>query len=152
MAILTIGKLAKSAQVRVDTIRFYEKCGLLQPQRRPSGFREYTQDHLLRLVFIRRARSLGFSLEEIDQLIRVDDEHDTSKLQRAVGDHLRVIDGKISALREWRSALLGWQSQRASTLISGSLVNTMSAPVASSDVCDADCDCTLRDRQHPGQP
>ena len=69
MSGFTIGKLAKAAHVRIDTIRFYEKLGLLSPQRRPSGFREYSEHDRERLVFIRRARALGFSLDEISRFL-----------------------------------------------------------------------------------
>jgi DNA-binding transcriptional MerR regulator len=67
---LTIGKLAARAGVGVETVRFYQRRGLLaQPERRGSGFREYTEDDQQRLAFIRRAQQLGFTLTEIGELL-----------------------------------------------------------------------------------
>jgi MerR family copper efflux transcriptional regulator len=68
-ASLTIGRIAQSAGVAIDTIRFYEREGLLPaPKRRPSGYREYDESAVSRLRFIRRAKDLGFTLEEIREL------------------------------------------------------------------------------------
>jgi MerR family copper efflux transcriptional regulator len=70
MAGLTIGKFAAEAGVSVETVRFYQRRGLLVlPERRGSGFREYTQADQWRLAFIRRARQLGFTLAEIRDLL-----------------------------------------------------------------------------------
>jgi len=102
---LSIGRLAKLANVSIDTIRFYEKAGLLSPHvRRPSGFREYSATDLKRLKFIRRGRLLGFSLEELGELLtlKVGEELGSS----VIGEHLRVIDRKIEELTRWRRGLL----------------------------------------------
>jgi MerR family transcriptional regulator, copper efflux regulator len=67
---LTIGQLAKRARVNVETIRYDERCGPLpQPPRRASGCRQYSQDGVVSLRFIRRAKTLGFSLKEIAELL-----------------------------------------------------------------------------------
>ena len=69
---LTIGKLADAAGVGIDTVRFYERAGLMPPPpRTPSGYRLYTGEHVQRLRFIRRAKALGFALEEIAELLRL---------------------------------------------------------------------------------
>jgi DNA-binding transcriptional MerR regulator len=69
---LTIGALARQAGVGVDTVRFYERAGLMpQAQRTGSGYRSYAAADVERLRFIRRAKALGFSLEEIAQLLRL---------------------------------------------------------------------------------
>ena len=70
---LTIGKLAEAAGVGVETIRFYEKRGLLvQPEKPLSGFREYPENSINRIQFIRRAKQLGFTLDEILALLHLD--------------------------------------------------------------------------------
>ncbi len=70
MAGLTIGKLAAAEGVGVETVRFYQRRGLLAlPKRQGSGFREYSEDDRQRLAFIRRARRLGFSVGEISDLL-----------------------------------------------------------------------------------
>ena len=105
MSGLSIGRLAKLANVSIDTIRFYEKAGLLAPHvRRPSGFREYSPLDLRQLRFIRRGRLLGLSLEEIGELLALEggQEPTASLLQQK----LRVIDRKIEELERWRSGLL----------------------------------------------
>ena len=70
MARLTIGKFAATAGVGVETVRFYQRRGLLaRPERGGSGFREYSEDDQWRLAFIRRAQQLGFTLGEIRDLL-----------------------------------------------------------------------------------
>jgi DNA-binding transcriptional MerR regulator len=74
MSTLTIGKLANAAGVGIDTVRFYERAGLLnKPQRTASGYRLYAASDVARLRFIRRAKGLGFSLPEIAELLRLND-------------------------------------------------------------------------------
>jgi DNA-binding transcriptional MerR regulator len=70
MKYLTIGQLAKQAEVNIDTIRYYERRGLLSPQsRRESGYRQYLNDAVVRIRFIKHAKELGFSLDEIAELL-----------------------------------------------------------------------------------
>ena len=69
---LSIGQLAKQAGVGVETVRFYEREGLLaEPERRQSGYRQYQNDTVQRLLFIRRAKELGFTLKEIKELLKL---------------------------------------------------------------------------------
>jgi DNA-binding transcriptional MerR regulator len=71
---LTIGKLASAADVGVDTVRFYERAGLLKkPPRSASGYRLYDAADAVRLRFIRRSKALGFSLDEIVELLKLND-------------------------------------------------------------------------------
>jgi len=77
METFTVGKLAKEASVNIETLRFYERRGLMpEPVRRESGYRQYSQKDVARLQFIKRAKELGFSLKEIAELLslRVDQE------------------------------------------------------------------------------
>lgn len=102
---LSIGKLAKAAKVSIHTIRFYEKSGLLpQPIRRPSGFREYSEVDVLQLKFVREARLLGFSLEEISELLALEDETSSAVVRAVVGRKLKAIDQRIARLQQWQHA------------------------------------------------
>jgi MerR family transcriptional regulator, copper efflux regulator len=102
---LSIGKLAKAAKVSIHTIRFYEKSGVLpQPIRRPSGFREYSEVDVLQLQFVREARLLGFSLEEISELLALEEETSSAVVRAVVGRNLKAIDQRIARLQQWRHA------------------------------------------------
>jgi MerR family mercuric resistance operon transcriptional regulator len=114
---LTVGKLAQAAGVGVETIRFYEKRGLVQqPLRRGSGYRVYQPDDVTRIRFIKNAQALGFTLNEIGDLIKL--EQDTgsqcSDLQVRADDKIRLIDDKISELNRMRNELVQLSSSCAS--------------------------------------
>ena len=99
MAGLTIGKLAAGEGVGVETVRFYQRRGLLAlPERAGSGFREYTEDDRQRLAFIRRARQLGFSLGEIGDLLGAGDGRSTGDIIRAAEAKLATISEQITEL------------------------------------------------------
>jgi len=69
---MQIGQLAKTVNCHIETIRYYEKIGLLSPaERQPNGYRIYTQTHLSHLRLIRRARSLGFTQDEVRDLVEL---------------------------------------------------------------------------------
>lgn len=106
MSGLSIGKLAKAAKVSIHTIRFYEKSGLLpQPSRRPSGFREYSELDVLQLKFVREARSFGFSVGQISELLALGGEQSSASVRALVDRRLKTIDQKIARLVHWRKAL-----------------------------------------------
>jgi MerR family copper efflux transcriptional regulator len=107
MSTLTIGKLAHAAGVRIDTVRFYERAGLLnKPQRTASGYRLYAPSDVARLRFIRRAKALGFSLEEIAQLLRLNDGGGRRGAVRALaGKRLAEIEQKLTELSRMRDTL-----------------------------------------------
>jgi MerR family copper efflux transcriptional regulator len=110
----SIGRLAKLANVSIDTIRYYEKAGLLAPHvRRPSRFREYSLQHLRQLRFIRRGRSLGFSLEEIAELLAL--QSGQASATSVARKKLRIIQSKIEELESWRTCLSEFIGDRAST-------------------------------------
>jgi DNA-binding transcriptional MerR regulator len=99
MAGLTIGKLAAGEGVGVETVRFYQRRGLLAlPERAGSGFREYTEDDRRRLAFIRRARQLGFSLGEIGDLLGTGNDRSTDDVIRAAEAKLATISEQITEL------------------------------------------------------
>ena len=99
MAGLTIGKFADAEGVGVETVRFYQRRGLLaQPARGRSGFREYTEDDRWRLAFIRRARGLGFTLAEISDLLGPAEARSTDEIVRAAEAKLAAVAGQLGEL------------------------------------------------------
>ena len=105
---LTTSKLAKAAGVNVETLRYYERRGLLpEPPRRDSGYRMYPPENVERLRFIKGAQELGFTLDEISQLLtlRVDEEATAGDIRRQSQEKVAQIDAKIAALQHMRDAL-----------------------------------------------
>jgi MerR family mercuric resistance operon transcriptional regulator len=105
---LTIGKVAKAADVGVETIRFYEREGLIAaPPRRRSGYREYPEDTVRRVRFIRHAKELGFTLREIAELLsmRVDERTSCAEVRALARTKIADVDERIAALQRMRDAL-----------------------------------------------
>lgn len=105
---MTISKAAARARVGVETIRFYERKGLIdQPLKPESGFRTYPMETVRRIRFIRQAQELGFTLREIDDLLslRADPETDCSNVRDRASAKLAEVDHKIARLRQIRAAL-----------------------------------------------
>jgi MerR family copper efflux transcriptional regulator len=98
---LTIGRVAKQANVTIDTIRFYERQDLLpKPQRTSSGYRLYAPDTVARLNFIRRGKGLGFTLEEIRALLALQDVGGTkANVKELTTRKLQEIESRISDLQ-----------------------------------------------------
>lgn len=108
MPTFTIGKLAQRAGVRVDTVRFYERLGLLPPARRSSsGYRLYGEDAAQRLKFIRRAKALGFSLEDAAELLALAKGGSRTKVRALAQERLTQIETNIRELNALREALAG---------------------------------------------
>jgi len=106
MQVMTIGQLAEAAQVNVETVRYYHRRGLLPAPPRPSGgIRRYPTEALTRLRFIKRAQSLGFSLEDVQALLSLDDGRACSAA-RAIGEHkLADVQQRLQDLRSLEQAL-----------------------------------------------
>jgi MerR family copper efflux transcriptional regulator len=107
-ASLTIGVVAKRVGVAIDTIRFYEREGLLpEPLRRPSGYRSYDEGAIAQLRFIRRAKDLGFTLEEIRELLALsrDRRKGVGAVKKRATDRLVALDTRISELQRVRDGL-----------------------------------------------
>ena len=105
---IVIGRLAKDTGTKVETIRYYERVGLLPaPTRSEGGYRLYRVDHLKRLSFIRRARTLGFSIDEVRTLLRLADERKRPCAEvRVVAEaHLSDVRAKIADLKAMERVL-----------------------------------------------
>jgi DNA-binding transcriptional MerR regulator len=105
---LSIGKLAAATGTKVETIRYYESAGLLSaPERTKNNYRAYSTHHLARLSFIRRARALGFSLDQVQTLLGLADQKDIScsAVDLIAREHLAEIDRKLKDLATLRSEL-----------------------------------------------
>ena len=105
---LTIGKLSKATAVNVETIRYYERIGLLSaPSRTESGYRTFSERDAARLRFIKRGRELGFSLDEIRTLIELADQPGQSctDVDRLVRSHLVEVRQRIADLQRLEAEL-----------------------------------------------
>jgi MerR family mercuric resistance operon transcriptional regulator len=105
---MTIGELAEAGEVSVETVRYYERRGLVpEPPRTDSGYRDYPPDALARLRFIRRAKEFGFSLSEISELLalRVELGLRCARVKERAERTLERIEAQIDGLTEMRAAL-----------------------------------------------
>ena len=105
---LTIGAVAKRVGVAIDTIRYYEREGLLpEPVRRASGYRSYGEGAIAQLRFIRRAKSLGFTLEEIRELLTLsaDRQRGVKAVKQRAQQRLAAIEQRIVELQRVRDGL-----------------------------------------------
>jgi len=105
---MKIGELANATATKVETVRYYEKIGLLPPPARTSAnYRTYGTDHLARLPFIRRARDLGFTLEAVRELLTLSDDKAQScdAVDGIARIHLTEIDRKVADLTALRGEL-----------------------------------------------
>src|SRR5213080_2875462 len=109
MGTLSIGQVAKRAGVGVETVRFYEREGLLEePPRRASGYRQYSEQVITRLHFIKCAQKLGFSLKEISELLllRVDAQTSCEEVKQRTEAKIAEVERKLVELQRMRQALL----------------------------------------------
>ena len=105
---LRIGEVAAQAGVNVQTLRYYERRGLLEePERRPSGYRTYAPEAVRLVRFIKRAQDLGFTLKEVHELLRLRESQPRSrtKVRELAEAKIRDIDEKTRHLRAIRKAL-----------------------------------------------
>lgn len=111
MSAFTIGKLAKAAGVGVETVRYYQRRGLLNEPERPhvgslsGGVRRYGDDFLRRLSFIKGAQTAGFTLDEIGELLALDATDDRHRARELAQMRVAVLDSKIAELQAARTAL-----------------------------------------------
>src|ERR1700719_5362939 len=106
MDALGIGQLARQGGVGIDTVRYYERNGLLDPRARlASGYPRYGDIELARLRFIRRAQVLGFTLKEIKQLLALSAQRDVGRVKRSAQAKLVDVEARIAALVRMRDGL-----------------------------------------------
>jgi DNA-binding transcriptional MerR regulator len=108
MDTLTIGQLGQATGTKIETIRYYEKIGLLPAPKRTAGnYRSYAAEHLQRLGFIRRARELGFTIEDVRELLKLaaHGERPCEQVDQFVARHLETTERKIEALTRLRREL-----------------------------------------------
>lgn len=107
---MTIGALGEATGVGAETIRYYERIGLLpKPARTTSGYRLYQPEHVRRLNFIRRGRELGLSLDAVRELLSLASDRlkSCARVDRLVREHIHDLDHKIAGLQQLRGALQG---------------------------------------------
>ncbi len=105
---MKIGEVARAAGVNVQTVRYYERRGLLEePPRTDAGYRSYEPQVVERIRFIQRAQNLGFTLSEIEELLdlRVEDPHQCSAVEARTGRKLEEVQRKIGELRRMEEVL-----------------------------------------------
>lgn len=108
MTPFTIGSLSKGTGCKIETIRYYERIGLMpKPPRSPGGHRLYEEAHLKRLTFIRRSRELGFTLHEVRGLLRLVDggEYSCAEVKALTLDHAAEVRRKVADLRKLERVL-----------------------------------------------
>jgi Hg(II)-responsive transcriptional regulator len=108
MQVLTIGQVARRAGVHLETVRYYERRGLLPPPpRTPAGYRQYQPDAVRRVRFIKRAQRLGFTLREIRDLLalRVEDGRRCASIAREAREVMHRIEGRMAELEAMQAAL-----------------------------------------------
>lgn len=105
---LKTGEVAARAGVNVETLRYYERRGILEePERRPSGYRQYPAGTVQLVRFVKRAQELGFTLDEIEELLVLRNDHTRScaDVRRAASAKIADIDAKIASLAAMKDAL-----------------------------------------------
>lgn len=104
----SIGELARRTNISVETVRYYERKGLLkEPQRKPSGYRQYDDETIRILQFILRAKQFGFTLKEIQDLLSTwfNPTSTSTEIRERAKEKVSEIDGKIAVLQQMRHAL-----------------------------------------------
>src|SRR3954451_23251672 len=102
---LTVAKLAAAGGVGVETIRFYQRKGLLETPTRDDGIRRYGSEDVRRLRFIKQAQAAGFTLEQIKELLDLDASSDRSRVRALANERLVALDARIAELKQARDAL-----------------------------------------------
>lgn len=104
---LTIGKLAKNSGVGVETVRFYQKKGLIREPKANGAYRTYSEEDALKIVFIKKAQELGFTLNEVKELLEINKRPRTtcSVVKNKAEQKVAEIEQKISDLKKMRDSL-----------------------------------------------
>lgn len=119
----TIGELAKQASINIQTIRYYERRNLVWPsERSSSGYRFYTSEELKRILFIKNAQDLGFTLKEIQELLSLRNrtQQSCSAVQKKAEKKLEDIRSKMHVLKKMERVLVGLVSDCTNRSLSSS--------------------------------
>ena len=109
---LTIGRVAKLAGVNVETVRYYQRRRLIaEPDKPHMGYRRYPADIVKRIRFIKRAQALGFTLEEITELLRLEEARACAETRALATHKMELIERKLTSLAAMRKALAGLVQQ-----------------------------------------
>lgn len=112
---MTIGRLAAAAGVNVETVRFYQRSGLIDEPTRPySGYRTYGDDDVRRIRFIKRAQLLGFTLDEIANLLKLQGSLTCASTRDMAARKLAMVESKLNDLLAMKTALAGMVARCAS--------------------------------------
>ena len=117
---ITIGQLSKRTECNIETIRYYERIGILpEPPRSSGGRRLFTSKHVRRLMFIRRSRALGFRLEEVRGLLRMVDggQYTCKEVEELTTEHIRDVKAKIRDLNKMKRVLESMASRCAGGVV-----------------------------------
>jgi len=129
--LFTIGQLARATDTKAETIRYYELIGIMpEPARSGGNYRAYSEEHLRRLAFVRRSRQLGFTLEQVRELLHLADRPDQScqEADAIAREHLAAVERKIADLRRLAAELRHVSSQCEGGAISDCRVIDALAP------------------------
>ncbi|MFC2970338.1 Cu(I)-responsive transcriptional regulator [Acidimangrovimonas pyrenivorans] len=104
---MNIAEVARRTGLPAKTIRYYEEIGLIHPDRRANGYRDFSDSHLHKLAFLGRARGLGFSIEECRALLALyeDRARASADVKAIAQQHLEAIDAKLDELQQMRATL-----------------------------------------------
>ena len=102
---MTIGRLARAAGVGIETIRYYQRRALLPVPSAAGAFRHYPVTSIERIRFIKRAQELGFSLDEITELLRLEDGRNRASIRRIASDRLLQVERKLADLKRMQRVL-----------------------------------------------
>jgi MerR family mercuric resistance operon transcriptional regulator len=130
---LTIGRLARAADVGIETIRYYQDRKLLPVPRADGAFRHYPMSLVERIRFIKRAQELGFSLEEVKELLRLEDGTDRKSIRRVASARLSQIEAKLGDLKRMQRVLkdLLTECEHTDTDLPCPIIGSIRAPSAS---------------------
>lgn len=104
---MNIGQVSNMTGLQAKTIRYYEEIGLVRPLRRENGYRSFSENDAHKLIFLARARALGFAIEDCRDLLELWENKNRASgdVRRIAVDHLAHIDAKIANLKEMRQTL-----------------------------------------------
>lgn len=139
MNLLSIGELAKHAEISAVTLRYYEKFGLISPQRSEGGHRLYAEDMVARLHFIQNTKSVGFTLEEIQELLnlKANPKQKSHAVRALTLSKLQAVEEKMEALKKIKLTLktLVDQCDGKMSIEKCPILGALSTPAVKSTTC-----------------